>query len=145
MVITETNRRNKYTRTLGDRSIAYVESNLHEMLDRDFFPIISEINYKSKAWVSICKKVNNLISSAIKVHLNADYNVTYNRKAGCKCGCSPGFIIKRHGKFNQPRLEYTEVYMDVKEEENIVNDFKSQYLEKFKKDVMVETLKNKAN
>jgi hypothetical protein len=35
--------------------------------------------------------------------------------------------------------------MDVKEEENIVNDFKSQYLEKFKKDVMVETLKNKAN
>ena len=35
----------------------------------------------------------------------------------------------------------TEVYMDVKEEENIVNDFKSQYLEKFKKDVMVETLK----
>ena len=118
----------------GNRAIVYVDSGLNDMLDKEIFmPHVSNLDYESKAWNSICRSVNKLISTAIKQHLGADYQVTFSRKAGCNCGCSPGYIVKRHGDYTQPGLRHTDMWMDVEFDEQELETFRNNNFSKFHK------------
>lgn len=122
-----------YSSRYGNRCIAYVDDALTKMVDREFFDKhnIMNLNFECKTWKKICKAVNALVAASLKELFVADYKISYSRKAGCNCGCSPGYVITRHGKYDQPSLDHRDVWVDVEVSDDELQQFKSEWEHRF--------------
>lgn len=109
----------------GNRMVIHFDSNLADMLDKEVFtPHVMDLEVKSSAWTSLINKMSKLMAKGLKEQMKGDYKICYSNKAGCQCGCSPGLVVKRHGDYSQPFLEYKAVWMDFEFSEEEIEDFK---------------------
>ena len=117
----------------GNKTIVYVDDELTRMVDKEFFDKyeIYALPFKCKTWKQICKSVNKLVIDALQSLFGSNYKINYSRKAGCNCGCSPGYIVQRHGTYEQPWLEYQSIWANVSVSQEELQSFRSKWAERF--------------
>ena len=96
------------------RSVAYVDSNATDCIDKFFEEKkIYSLDFKCKTWTKMGTAAHKINVAALKTIFGESAEIRYSRKAGCSCGCSPGYIVNKIPA-TQQELRGKDVWIDIK-------------------------------
>ena len=131
--------------SFSDKCVVYVDDGLSSLIDREYFSKhgVYQASFKSKAWTKVKNAVSKLIAESLRQVFVDDYKISFSSKAGCKCGCSPGYVVKRHGTYEQRSLEYKDVWVNVEVSAEELEAFDSKWRPIFEKEYAKEVEQEK--
>lgn len=94
----------KYSRRASSHIKVYVSEvapePINTLVDSFFYEHIVGLDYKSKVWTRIKRKLNSIINPLLLKEFKGDKS-TFSHKCGCACGCSPGFKVTFEERWNE--------------------------------------------